>query len=187
MVIIWRMGKWALRQIHIPTWLVILVVASATLSLKWTLGRQKPHSFVIPLCSNNINPIPMLSLPLSFLPHHFINVIISSVSAEFQFTCTMNHPKWWNMLSCYPLLFGTFEIFSILFPLAHRRTWPPCVCYFQSLGCCGISSLSCNTTDVACPNLIFQKLNFCTATSPTIWNPNSKLAIEHHGTMRIPY
>ena len=60
------------------------------------------------------------------------------------------------MLRCYPLLLETSGIFSTLFPLAHRRTWPPCVCHSQSLGCRGIRSLSCNTTDVACLNLVLK-------------------------------
>lgn len=118
MVAIQKVGKWVLRYMHIPAGLFILVVTSAIFSLRRSLRRQKPHPFVIPLCSNNI----------SFIPQNAI----------LQFLCTMNHPLWWNVPFRYLLPLYMFEIFLTLFPLALGNGRLACT-NFEALATVGAS------------------------------------------------
>lgn len=109
MVPIQKVGKWVLRYMHIPAGLFILVVTSAIFSLRRSLRRQKPHPFVIPLCSNNISFIPHACQPCR--PHSVL-LIPQKLS---------HHPKM--------LYFNSYAPWTIPYDeMCHSVTFCPFIC-----------------------------------------------------------
>lgn len=127
MVAIQKVGKWVLRYMHIPAGLFILVVTSAIFSLRRSLRRQKPHPFVIPLCSNNISFIPHACQPCH--PHSFL-LIPQKLSHHPKMLYFNSYAPWTipDDEMCHSVTFCPFICLRYFSPYSHSRLEMAALC-----------------------------------------------------------